>query len=224
MPTTRSPTTGLTHRTEWVTYAGLAASRGSGLASVTFHLQQPGCILQTHPGHCPAGPTPHQRPRPSTDPASCHEPCPQVPPLPAGLTPSYCEEQYLFVQPQVLLAGAKNLRWLRLSEVAQGATYLLLHLRVLVSDSVQQDGGQPYSDKVQRQGQAQPRPTTWLSLTGPASAASGAHTAPSVHRTGRGLWNPLAACSEVTLATFTPTFLPWPHFRRLSSLTGSELL
>lgn len=128
------------------------------------------------------------------------------------------------MQPQVLLAGAKNLRWLRLSEVAQGATYLLLHLRVLVSDSVQQDGGQPYSDKVQRQGQAQPRPTTWLSLTSPASAASGAHTAPSVHRTGRGLWNPLAACSEVTLATFTPTFQPRPHFRRLSSLTGSELL
>lgn len=68
------------------------------------------------------------------------------------------------MQPQVLLTGAKHLHWLRLSEGAQGATYLLLHPRVLVSDGVQQDGGQPYSDKVRWQGQARPRPTTWLSL------------------------------------------------------------
>ena len=187
-----------------------------------LHTSDPPGPLPCRPHPSPQAP-PHHRPRllPRTPPTG---PAPHHRPLPAGLTPSYCEEQYLFVQPQVLLAGAKNLCWLRLSEVAQGATYLLLHLRVLVSDSVQQDGGQPYSDKVRWQGQAQPRPTAWLSLTGPASAASGTHTAPSVHRAGRGLWNPLAACSEVTLATFTPTFQPRPHFRRLSSPAGSELL
>lgn len=163
MPTTRSPTTGPTHRTEWVTYAGLSASRGPGLAGVTFHPQQPGCILQTHWGHCPAGPTPHRRPHSHHRP----RPSPRTPPrrpLPTGLTPSPRSNKYLFVQPQVLLTGAEHLRWLRLSEGAQGATYLLLHPRVLVSDGVQQDGGQPYSDKVRWQGQAWPRPTAWLSL------------------------------------------------------------
>lgn len=89
MPTTRSPTTGPTHRTEWVTYAGLAASRGPGLAGVTFHPQQPGCILQTHWGHCPAGPPLTEGPIPTTGPDPRHEPrpagpSPQASPHPRG--------------------------------------------------------------------------------------------------------------------------------------------
>lgn len=80
VPTTRSPTTGPTHRTEWVTYTGLAASRGPGLASATFHLQQPGCILQTHLSHCPAGPAPPQTPPLATNPAHRSHPSPQAPP------------------------------------------------------------------------------------------------------------------------------------------------
>lgn len=54
---------------------------------------------------------------------------------------------YLLLLPHVLLASAQCLLWLRLPERAQGAGHLLLHQRVLVRDGVQQDGGQPCSNR-----------------------------------------------------------------------------
>lgn len=61
---------------------------------------------------------------------------------------------HLLILPQVLLAGAECLLRLRLSEGAQGTAHLLLHQRVLVSDSVQQNGGQLCSDKARAHAQA----------------------------------------------------------------------
>ena len=120
-----------------------------------FYPQQHGSALRTQPasrqipGTDPAPQAPSLRPHPAARP-------PQTPPHPAGPAPQ--EQQYLLVQPQVLLAGAESLHGLRLSEGTQGATHLLLHLRVLVGDSVQQNGEQPCRDKAQWRGQARPRP------------------------------------------------------------------
>lgn len=109
-------------------------SGGLGLEGAAFHSQQPGPRLCSH--------------RSPTDPA------PRAPErLEERLTPRHppaTGREYLLVPPQVLLTGSEHLRWLRLSEGAQGATDLLLHQRVLVGDGLQQDGAQLYRDKGRR--------------------------------------------------------------------------
>ena len=210
VPTTWSPTTGPTHRTERGTYAGLNASRGPGLAGATFHPRQPG-----HWG--PLGPRPTgatalqappltEGPIPTTGPAPRHEPCPagpspQAPPHPQGAINTFSCSRRCSSQALSTSAGCDSPRVHRAPHTCsctRGSLSVMASSRMVDSPTVtKSDGrvrpgpgpppGSASEDSASLAWPLQPQAHTQPLLSTVPAGVCGTHWPPTL----RSLWPPL---------------------------------